>query len=118
MLLPKNTTVAVADGTKLHLFRNTGDEANPKLTALPEPTIGGDNKGAGARHSSSPKPDDSRLEEDSFAAATADWLNKGSARPIASTTSSSSRRPRRWASCASTITRRCRASCWASSPRT
>ena len=77
MQLPKNTTVAVADGTKLHLFRNTGDEANPKLTALPEPTIGGDNKGAGARHSSSSgNPDDSRLEEDSFAAATADWLNR------------------------------------------
>ena len=49
MQLPKNTTVAVADGTKFHLFRNTGDEAHPKLTALPEPAIGGDNKGAGAR---------------------------------------------------------------------
>ncbi len=77
MQLPKNTTVAVADGTKFHLFRNTGDEAHPKLTALPEPAIGGDNKGAGARHASSAaNPDDSRLEEDSFAAATADWLNK------------------------------------------
>ena len=77
MQLPKNTTVAVADGTKFHLFRNTGDEAHPKLTALPEPAIGGDNKGAGARHASSAaNPDDSRLEEDSFAAAMADWLNK------------------------------------------
>ena len=76
MQLPKNTTVAVADGTKLHLFRNTGDEAHPKLTALPEPAIGGDNKGAGVRHASSAaNPDDSRLEEDSFAAA----------RPIGST---------------------------------
>ena len=49
MQLPKNTTVAVADGTKLHLFRNTGDEAHPKLTALPEPTIGGDNKSGNRR---------------------------------------------------------------------
>ena len=76
MQLPTNTIVAVADGTKFHLFRNTGDEAHPKLTALPEPAIGGDNKGAGARHASSAaNPDDSRLEEDSFAAAMADWLN-------------------------------------------
>ena len=50
---------------------------HPKLTALPEPAIGGDNKGAGARHGSSgANPDDSRLEEDSFAAATAAWLNQ------------------------------------------
>ncbi len=77
MQLPKNTTIAAADGTKLHLYRNTGDEAHPKLAALPEPAIGGDNKSAGVRHSSSSaNPNDSRLEEDSFAAATADWLNK------------------------------------------
>lgn len=77
MQLPRNTTVAVADGTRLHLFRNTGDEAHPKLTALAEPAIAGANKSAGLRHaSSSANPDDSRLEEDSFAAATADWLNQ------------------------------------------
>ena len=77
MQLPKNTTIAVADGTKLHLYRNTGDEAHPKLTALPEPAIGGDNKSAGVRHSSSSaNPNDRRLEEDSFAAATAAWLNQ------------------------------------------
>lgn len=77
MLLPKGATIAVADGEKLHLYRNSGDEAHPKLTALPEPAIGGDNKSAGVRHpSSSANPNDSRLEEDSFAAATAGWLNK------------------------------------------
>jgi len=72
--LPKNTTVAVADGTKLHHFRNTGDEAHPKLTALPEPATGGDNNSAGVRHSSSSaSPNDSRLEEDSFAVPTANY---------------------------------------------
>ena len=77
MQLPRNATVAVADGTRLHLYRNTGDEAHPRLTALPEPAIGGDNKSAGVRHSSSSaNPNDSRLEEDSFAAATAAWLNQ------------------------------------------
>lgn len=76
MLLPKGTTVAVMDGVQLHLFRNSGDEVHPKLTALPEPAIGGDNKSSGNRHrSSSANPDESRLEEDSFAAAAAAWLN-------------------------------------------
>ena len=76
MQLPNGATVAVVDGAKLHLFRNSGDEARSKLNPLPEPTIGGDNKGAGTRHrSSAANPDDSRLEEDSFAAAAADWLN-------------------------------------------
>ena len=77
MLLPNGTTIAVVDGTKLHLYENSGDEANPSLKALAEPGISGDNKGSGGRHhSSSANPDDSRLEEDSYAAATAAWLNQ------------------------------------------
>ena len=76
MQLPNGTNVAVIDGAQLHMFRNTGDETTLKLSPLPDPTIGGDNKGAGTRHrSSAANPDDSRLEEDSFAAAAADWLN-------------------------------------------
>ena len=39
MMLAKGTIVAVADGEKLNLFRNGGDEANLKLAALPEPAI-------------------------------------------------------------------------------
>ncbi len=77
MQLPKGATVAVADGEKLNLFRNTGDEANPKLTALPGADVGSDNKGSGARHhSSSANPDDSQVEEDSFSAGIADLLNR------------------------------------------
>lgn len=34
MLLPKGATVAVADGEKFNLFRNSGDEANPSLTVM------------------------------------------------------------------------------------
>ena len=34
MDIPKGATVAVADGEKLNLFRNSGDEANPSLTAI------------------------------------------------------------------------------------
>lgn len=77
MQIPKGATVAVADGEKLNLFRNTGDEANPKLTALPAADVASDNKGSGARHqSSSANPDNSQAEEDSFSAGIADFLNR------------------------------------------
>jgi protein required for attachment to host cells len=77
MLLPKGTTVAVADGEKFNLFRNSGDEANPTLTAMPEPDIESVNKGSGASHqSSSGNPDDSQAAEDGFAGGIADMLNK------------------------------------------
>lgn len=75
MLLPQGATVAVADGAKLSLFQNTGHET-PKLTAIPDAAIKSGNKGSGARHSSSSaNPDDSQLEEDSFSAGIADYLN-------------------------------------------
>ncbi|QXQ07852.1 host attachment protein [Sphingosinicellaceae bacterium] len=77
MLLPHGTLVAVADGETLNLYRNTGTDAEPKLSPVQHGEVSGDNKGAGAHHgSSSANPDDSRLEEDSFAAATAAMLNK------------------------------------------
>ncbi len=77
MQLPKGTTVAVADGEILKLFRNTGDATNPKLIALPGSDVSSDNKGSGARHqSSSANPDNSQVEEDSFAAGIADLLNR------------------------------------------
>ncbi len=77
MQLPRGATVAVADGEKLNLFRNTGDEANPKLTVLPAADVASDNKGSGARHqSSAANPDNSQVEEDSFSAGIADMLNR------------------------------------------
>ena len=77
MLLPHGTTVAVLDGTKMHLFHNTGSAGATKLSPLPEPAIGSENKGSGSRHqSSSANPDESRLGEDNFAAASAEWLNR------------------------------------------
>ncbi|MES2194612.1 MAG: host attachment protein [Pseudomonadota bacterium] len=77
MLLPKGTTVAVADGEKLSLFRNTGDEANPALTAMAEPDVDSVNKGSGASHqNSSANPDGGQSAEDGFAGGIADMLNK------------------------------------------
>jgi len=76
MQLPAGATVAVIDGEKLRLFRDTGKDGTIKLVALVEPDLSGDNKGSGARHASSAaNPDDSRLEEDSFVASVAAWLN-------------------------------------------
>ena len=76
MQLPQGATVAIVDGAKLRLFRNTGHET-PNLTALPEPATNDDNKSSGARHqSSSANPDDRQLDEDGHAAGVAAWLNK------------------------------------------
>jgi protein required for attachment to host cells len=77
MLLPKGTTVAVADGEKLNLFRNSGDEAHPALTAMPEADIESVNTGSGAGHqSSSANPDQGQAAEDGFAGGIAGLLNK------------------------------------------
>jgi protein required for attachment to host cells len=77
MHIPKGATVAVADGEILNLFRNTGDEATPKLTALPDVEVGTTNHGSGGRHqSSSANPADSQQDEDSFAAGIAEILNR------------------------------------------
>lgn len=77
MIIPKGAIVAVADGEKLNLFQNSGDEASPKLIALPAAVVSNDNKGSGGRHhSSSANPSDSQQDEDGFAAGTAEMLNK------------------------------------------
>ena len=77
MLLPKGTVVAVADGEKFNLFSNTGDEASPALTAMPDADIESVNKGSGASHqSSSANPDESQAAEDGFAGGIAGLLNK------------------------------------------
>lgn len=76
MLLPKGTTVAVADGEKFSLFRNTGDGANPALTAMPV-EIDSVNKGSGAGHQdSAANPDNNQAAEDGFAGGIAGLLNK------------------------------------------
>lgn len=77
MLIPHGAIIAVADGEKLHLFRNEGNEARPRLSGLPEPSIHGDNRDSGKRHRSSlANPDEKQLDEDSFAAASAEFLNR------------------------------------------
>ncbi|OYY65657.1 host attachment family protein [Sphingomonas sp. 28-62-11] len=77
MKIPQGALVAIVDGEILNLFRNTGDEAAPSLTAVPDVAVSTENKGSGGRHnSSSANPADSQQEEDSFAAGVAAILNK------------------------------------------
>lgn len=77
MQLPQGATVAVADGEKLNLFKNIGDESNPSLAPLAVGEVESDNAGAGGRHhSSSANPDASQAAEDGFSAGVADLLNR------------------------------------------
>lgn len=85
MKLTHNTTIAVTDGQKLRLFRNTGTETHLVLTELASPDVHGDEEGAGRhQHTGGDNQDERRLQdrrldrdhqEASFAAAVAKWLN-------------------------------------------
>ena len=74
MMLPKGTTVAVADGEKLNLFRNAGDEAALQLTPTQHEAV--TDAHAGSRQTSSGNPDPSQASEDGFSAGIVGLLNK------------------------------------------
>lgn len=75
MILPKGATVAVVDGEKLVMFKNTG-EHEPQLTALPAEAIDGAGSGSKGHQSSSANPDESTRAEDGYAAGVAAMLNE------------------------------------------
>lgn len=76
MMLPKGTIVAVADGEKLNLFRNTGDEAGLKLVAVPYDAIDADQGTSMGRQASSANPDHGQSGEDQFSAGIVQHLNQ------------------------------------------
>ena len=77
MILPNDATIAVADGSRMRLFCNKGAEPHIRLVELPEPEIDAINRGSGARHrSAAANPDATRLEEDDFASAATEYLNR------------------------------------------
>lgn len=77
MLLPSGATVAVADGEKFSLFRNTGNGTNPILAAVPHTEIETVNSGSGASHQNNVgNPDNGQAEEDGFASGIAEFLNR------------------------------------------
>lgn len=75
MILPKGAVVAVVDGEKLLLFKNTGDH-EPQLSALPTPAVDAAGAGSGGHQSSSANPDHGTQAEDGFAAGVAALLNQ------------------------------------------
>ena len=78
MEFPKGTTIAVTDGRRLRIYRTQGDAFHLQLAELAEPKLQPHNKGTGRHHhSGEDNPDESRLVEDSYADAVADWLNQG-----------------------------------------
>lgn len=77
MLLPHGTIVALVDGDRFELFRNTGNEAAPELTKQDTPSLDLHNHSAGVRHDSNKgNPSGHHKMEDVHAAAAAEWLNR------------------------------------------
>lgn len=76
MQFPQNSVIAVSDGEKLRLFRNRGNEQQLLLEELSVPALDAHNKGSGQRHRSSASNPGHQLDEDSYASATVDLLNK------------------------------------------
>jgi protein required for attachment to host cells len=74
MILPTDTIVAVADGEKLNLFRNTGTETELSLAAAPEEDVEAAS-GSGGHNNSSSNPDQSQANENDFASGIVGLLN-------------------------------------------
>jgi len=77
MQIPNGAVIAIVDGRRFELFRNSGNEAEPVLSALPTPKLDEHNKSDGGRRdSSSQNPTGHQIEEDAHAAAAVDWLSR------------------------------------------
>ncbi len=77
MQLPHDAVIALVDGKHFELHRNSGDEANPDLSAMESPNLDESNKaGGGGRDSSSANPTGHQIDEDAHAAAATEWLNQ------------------------------------------
>ena len=75
MQLPHGTIVAVADGEKLNLFRNAGDEGRLQLAVEPKISVDASGSGSRGHQSSSSNPDNDQQAEDGFSAGVVDVLN-------------------------------------------
>ena len=76
MLLPHGTVIAIVDGRNFELYRNAGNAPEPELAALPSPELDSSNHSGGSRRSSPGNHADSQVEEDAYAIAAVDWLNR------------------------------------------
>jgi protein required for attachment to host cells len=83
MLLPHGTLFALVDGEKFELYRNSGNEAQPRLEPVPVPALEATNHSAAARDHDkisrfgfgAPKDKLDKMEERAHAIAVAEWLN-------------------------------------------
>jgi protein required for attachment to host cells len=75
MLIPNGTMIAVADGEKLNLFRNAGDEAALKLVEVPHGHVDAEQGTSAGRQASSANPDHGQAGEDQFSAGVVQQLN-------------------------------------------
>jgi len=75
MNLPNGALVAVADGEKLSLFRNTGHNLDIQLKPMATPELPERLSGAPGRRSSDANPDNDTQAEDGFAMGVAEALN-------------------------------------------
>ena len=76
MLLPHGAVIAVVDGEKFELYRNSGNEAVPNVSPLKAPKLDEHNRDSGARHISSSANPRQLIEADSHIAAVVSWLNR------------------------------------------
>lgn len=77
MKVPHNAHVAIVDGTKFLVMRNTGQMFEPKLSKAQTPDLEATNYSAGIRHQdeSGQRTGATSLDELAHAAAAAEWLN-------------------------------------------
>ena len=80
MKVPHNAHVALVDGERFVLMRNTGQIFAPKLETVEEPVLEHTNFSVGVRNQEKRLPTDSltgaaHLEEFAHGAAAAEWLN-------------------------------------------
>ena len=68
--------ISLVDGKKFELFRNTGKDSHPELSAVDAPRLDEHNMGSGARHhASSAEKSGHQQQEDAHAASVVNWLN-------------------------------------------
>ena len=77
MQLPAGTHVAIVDGKRFVMMRNTGTEAEPALTLEDEPDLAGmGESGAMGHHDTNAKSDDHHTQDKlDHAAQAANWLS-------------------------------------------
>lgn len=77
MKVPHNAHVAIVDGTKFLVMRNTGPMFEPKLEKATTPDVDATNFSAGIKHQdqSGQRNGSTDLNELAHAAAAAEWLN-------------------------------------------